>query len=352
MVPALNVFKGRHSVRDFLDPGKHPYLPLVEIPPQLNPFLADRVRIFAKLMTFSPLGNVKALPAFNMLRAAYRRGELDDVSTAVENSSGNTVSSVAIAARQFGLPTTRSLVPQEISWHKLLMLLFFDIEPIVNTEPPDPDASDPRSGVFKARELGKRQGWINPGQYANEDNPKAHQKWTARQIWQQTQGKISVFSAGLGTTGTVIGNSRYLKRKKRGVQIVGVMREDGHYVPGVRTQNLLRLISFDWKAHVDAIERVETVDSYRRSLELSRNGIVVGPSAGFALAGLLHYLRRRKSDGSLDALRETNGEVHCVFICPDSPIPYLEEYFKYLDESDFPPIQNEALLLNKPGQKA
>ena len=94
--------------------------------------------------------------------------------------------------------------------------------------------------------------------------------------------------------------------------------------------------------------RIEIADSYRRSLELSRTGIVVGPSAGFALAGLLQYLRRRKSDGSLGALRESNGGIHCVFICPDSPIPYLEEYFKYLDESDFPSIRDEALLLNKP----
>jgi cysteine synthase len=348
MKSALNVFTGRHSVRNFLDPGKHPYLPLVEIPPELNPFLADRVRIHAKLMTFSPLGNIKALAGFNMMREAHARGELEGVKRAVENSSGNTVSAVALAARQFGVPSTRSFVPHEISWHKLLMLLFFDVEPIVNTEPAEPDPSDARSGVNKARKLGRRKGWINPGQYENEGNPKAHQKWTARQIWQQTQGKIGVFSAGLGTTGTVIGNSRYLKRKKRGVQIVGVMRKEGNYVPGVRTQNLLRLIRFDWRAHVDSIERIGTVESYRRSLELSRQGIIAGPSSGFALAGLLQYLQRRKSEGSLDALRESNGEVHCVFICCDSPTPYLDEYFKYLGKSDFPRIHNESLLLNKP----
>ncbi len=262
MKTMMNVFKGRHAVRDFLDPGKHPYLPLVELPPELNPFLADRVRIHAKLMTFTPLGNIKALAGFNMLREADRRGELEGIKHAVENSSGN----------------------------------------------------------------------------------------TARQIWQQTEGRIGVFSAGLGTTGTLIGNSRYLKRKKRSVQVVGVMREDGNYVPGVRTRNLLRLIRFDWRAHVDSVERIGTVDSYRRSLELSRRGIVVGPSSGFALAGLLQYLQRRKDEISLDALREPNGEVHCVFICCDGPVPYLDEYFKYLDASDFPPIHNESLLLNKPGQ--
>jgi cysteine synthase len=344
----LNVFKGPNAVRDFLDPGKQPYLPLVEIPHTLNPFAGDRVRIFAKLMSISPLANVKAVPAYNMMREHYRRGDLDGVTRVVESSSGNTVLSIALAARQFGVEKTLSFVPHEISWHKLLMLLFFGVEPIVNQEPPHPDAKDPRSGVCKARKRGKRKGWINPGQYDNPDNPMAHQKWTARQIWEQTGGRISVFCAGLGTTGTVVGNARYLKRKKPSVQIVAAMREDGHYVPGVRTRGLLRLIGFDWERQVDDIQKVTTTDAYRNSLQLSRRGIVVGPSAGFALAGLLQYLVEKKKAGALDSLRERNGEIQCVFICPDSPIPYLDEYPKYLKASDFPAIHNEELLINRP----
>ncbi len=75
---------------------------------------------------------------------------------------------------------------------------------------------------------------------------------------------------------------------------------------------------------------------------------MVGPSAGFALAGLLQYLREKKKSGALDGLRERNGEIQCVFICPDSPIPYLDEYFKYLQALEFPTIQNEELLINRP----
>ncbi len=348
MPPTLNVFKGPNAVRNFLDPGRQPYLPLVEIPDALNPFAGDRVRIFAKLMSISPLANVKALPAYNMMREHYRRGELDGVTRVVESSSGNTVLSIALAARQFGVEKILSFVSHEISWHKLLMLLFFGVEPIVNQEPSHPDVSDPRSGVYKARKRGKRKGWINPGQYDNPDNPKSHQKWTAKQIWEQTGGRISVFCAGLGTTGTVVGNARYLKRKKSSVQIVGVMREDSSYVPGVRTRGLLRLIGFDWERQVDDIQKVTTAVAYRNSLQLSRRGIVVGPSAGFALAGLLQYLREKKKSGALDGLRERNGEIQCVFICPDSPIPYLDEYFKYLQVSEFPAIQNEELLTKKP----
>jgi len=228
------------------------------------------------------------------------------------------------------------------------MLQFFGVEPIVNHEPRHPASDDPKSGVIKARRQGQRKGWINPGQYANPDNPKAHQKWTGKQIWEQTGGRLSVFCAGLGTTGTIVGNARYLKRKKRSLQIVGALLEEESYVPGVRTRSHLRLTGFGWEHYVDDTRIVTTVDSYRSSLALSRRGIVAGPSAGLALSGLLQYLEARKQRGTLDDLREHNGEIQCVFICPDSPIPYLDEYFKYLDPSDFPGIQNEDLLTNKP----
>ena len=344
----MNVFEGPDALRDFLNPGKHPNLPLVELPAKLNPFAADNVRIFAKCMNMLPLGNVKSVPAFNMIREKYRQGELEDVERIVENSSGNTVSSMALVARQFGIDQTQSYVPAEISWNKLLMLLFFGIEPIVNVEPTDPSEADPQSGVYKAKKDGEETEAINPGQYHNEDNPGAHEKWTAQQIWEQTDGNIDIFCAGLGTTGTIIGNSRFLKSKKESLQVVGAMRAPDQYVPGVRTEKLLKLVGFDWHKYVDSIERVETTVSYQLSLELSRQGIVVGPSSGLALAGLLQYLTGLQTN-KLEELRDKqSGDVVCVFLCPDGPLPYLDEYFKYLDSSHFPAIQNEEVMLNKP----
>ncbi len=349
MANHLNVFEGPAAVRDLLDPGRLPYLPLVELPAELNPFAGDKVRIFAKLMTLSPLGNVKAVPAFNMIAEMHRRGELAGVRRIVENSSGNTVSSLALVGRQFGVDETKSYVSAEISWHKLLMLLFFGVEPMVNVEPANPSETDPESGIYKAKKDGESEEALNPGQYDNEDNPKAHEKWTAQQIWEQTGGDINIFCAGLGTTGTVIGNSRFLKGKKPSLRVVGVMRAPDNYVPGVRTEKLLKLIGFDWHKHVDVIERIETADSYRLSLDMSRRGIIVGPSSGFALAGLLQYLGDLKGKNALDEVRdEESGDVVCVFPCPDGPMPYLDEYFKYLDGSHFPPIRNEAALLNRP----
>jgi cysteine synthase len=347
MTTHLNVFSGEHALRDLMNPGKQPYLPLVEVPGALNPFSGDRVRIFAKLMTFTTLHNVKAIPGFNMVAAAHERGELGGVHTAVENSSGNTVSAIAVAARLFGIETTKAIVPEEISRQKLRLLRFFGITPIVNREPDDPGPEDPTSGIYRAREMGRQDGWFNPGQYHNPDNPEAHRKWIGPQIWEQTGGEVGVFCGALGTTGTIIGNSEYLKGKRDSVQVVGVMRAPGSYIPGPRTEARLRLVGLEWRPHVDAVTEAATPDSYATSLRLSRQGLFVGPSSGLALVGLLDYLDKRKSAGTLDELRNAEGDVVCVFVCPDTPIPYFDEYFRYVDESNFPQIVNEELLLGE-----
>ena len=103
MANNINVFEGKDSIKDYLNPGKLPYLPLVEIPKALNPFYGDGVRVFAKVMTFIGMHNVKAIPAYNMMAEHEKRGELEGVSNVIENSSGNTISALAAAARQFGI---------------------------------------------------------------------------------------------------------------------------------------------------------------------------------------------------------------------------------------------------------
>jgi cysteine synthase A len=346
--PTLNVFSGKDSVRDFMNPGKLAYLPLVEIPEGLNRFLVDGVRIFAKLMTFTSFHNVKVIPAFNMLAEAHERGELDGVTSLIENSSGNTIAALAVVARHFGVEDIRAIVPDEASWHKLQMLRFLGIAPIVNQEPAQPDREDPTSGIYKAKELGRRDDWVNPGQYTNPDNPRAHHKWTGPQIWDQTEGQICVFCDGLGTTGTIIGTSEYLKDENAEVQVLGVMRAPDNYVPGPRTKLLLRLIGFDWQPHVDSVTQATTAESYAMSMKLSRNGLYVGPSSGLSLVGLFKYLEERKESHRLDELRNADGDIVCVFICPDTPMPYFDEYFEYLDDSNFPQITNRELLKNNP----
>lgn len=336
---ARNVFEGDTSLTDFLNPDNGPYTPLVEIPKHINPFHKNGVRVFAKLMNTLPLANVKSLPALNMLLEAKNKGSLENVDTIIENSSGNTVLSLAVIARLFGINTTKAVVSHEVSKGKLNLLRFLGTEIIVNEEPICPDPNDKTSGIYKSKQWARENNWFNPGQYDNEDNPNAHYKWTAPQIWEQTNGKIDILSVGLGTTGSVVGLGTYLKEKKEQIEIVGVSRIANNPVPGVRTNNLLREIAFDWSKNVDHQEEVGTVESFRLSLELCRAGILVGPSSGFALKGLYNYLEKQ------DVL-EIKEKV-AVFICPDSPLPYIDEYFEFLETSDFPSIENEHLLKNK-----
>ncbi len=326
-------------MKDFLDP-RSTVTPLIELPGSLNPLAKDNIRIFAKRMDLLPLGNVKSLPAFHMLKAA----QLDGIHTLIENSSGNTVASLAILGRLFGVPQTKALVSNEVSRGKLALLRLFGVEVIVKDEPICPDPNDPESGIYQAKRMGLTEGWFNPSQYENEANPTAHYVSTGPQLWEQLEGTLTIFCAGLGTTGTLVGTGSYLKEQSPSVLTVGVVRSPNNQVPGVRTENLLRETAFDWREVADAVELIGTRDAYLQSLKLCREGLLVGPSSGFALAGLLQFLFKQQENGGLDALRNGNGDVVAVFICCDSPFPYLDEYFEYLGDECFPPIQNTELL--------
>ncbi len=334
----LNTFEGNTAVLDFLNPDNAPYVPLVEIPDHVNPYRKDGIRVFAKLMNALPLANIKSLPAYNMLAEKKKNGNLEGIDTIIENSSGNTVFSLAVIAKLMGIHHTKGICSHQVSIGKLNLLRFLGTEVIVNEEPICPDPNDPTSGIYKAKLWSKENGWFNPGQYDNEANPEAHYKWTGPQIWEQTGGKVSLVSIGLGTTGSVVGIGTYLKEKNPGVEIVGVSRIANNPVPGVRTHNLLQEIAFDWKSILDHQEEVGTSESFKMSMELCRSGLFVGPSSGFALVGLFNHLSKQK---------RTNEEKIAVFVCPDSPFPYIDEYFQYLDPSAFPKIENEHLLREK-----
>lgn len=134
-----------------------------------------------------------------------------------------------------------------------------------------------------------------------------------------------VFCAGLGTTGTILGVGSYLKKRSKNITIIGVTRSSNNPVPGVRTPNLLREIAFDWQKVTDHMEEIGTKESFAESLKLCRDGLMVGPSSGFALAGLFSFLSKQKVSNNLDKLRNKNGKIVAVFFCPDSPLPYLNE---------------------------
>jgi cysteine synthase len=327
---SLNVYEGPTATRDFLDPTNYQPTPLVELPDGLNPFREEGIRIFAKLMYLLPPLSIKSLPALHMLMQAEGSGELDGVDMIVENSSGNTAFSLAIAAKSFGVRQVIAMVPWDIAPGILDLLRLSGAEPrLMRDAPGEP------SGIRKARDMGREKGVFNPGQYDNENNPAAYEKWMAPELWEQTKGKMSVFLAGMGTTGTLVGASRYFRRQESPSTIVGAICQAGHAVPGVRTEARLKEIAFDWRTAADCIVEVATKSSFKSSLELCRAGLIAGPSSGFALAGLLQFLRMKADVGGLDSLRNADGSVVAAFVCPDTPLPYLDKYSTHLDASDF-----------------
>jgi len=326
----MNVFDGPNGLREFLDPRNSPPLPLVELPEDLNPFRKLGVRIHAKLMYLLPLLTIKALPALSMLLEAESRGILKDVHTIVENSSGNTALSLAVLARIFGIRHIVAMVPWDIAPGKLDLLRVCGVDFQLQRESPDSP-----SGIELARHFGNQPGHFSPGQYDNDANPRIYEELLAPEIWEQTKSKLTVFAVGLGTTGTLVGASRYFRRQAQPVTMVGVICQPGSAVPGVRTEAKLREIEFNWQEAADSIVEAGTKESFRRSLALCRAGLMAGPSSGFALAGLLKYLQEKSETIGLDSLRNNDGEVRAVFICGDTPLPYLDKYSTHLEASDF-----------------
>jgi cysteine synthase len=326
----LNVFSGPDSIREFLNPENCAPTPLVELPPRLNPFHQSEIRIFAKLGYLTPLLNIKQLSVFNMLQEAEEDGHLDGVHTIVESSSGNTGFSLAVMARLFGIDRVIAYVPFDIAPGKLDMLRLVGAQPYLTRGAPEET-----TGIQLAKESASKPGFFSLSQYENENNPKASEKWLAPEIWRQTGGKITVFGAGLGTTGTILGAAKHFRECPRKVTVVGAICAPNEAVPGVRSAAKLKEISFEWASVPDAVLEVKARESFKESLELCRSGIVAGPSSGFALAGLLHYFESCQSEPELDKLRNEDGEVVAAFVCGDTPLPYLDKYSTYLEAFEF-----------------
>ncbi len=317
-----NVFSGADALKNFLNPDRNVPLPLVELPNRLNPFADQKVRVFAKLMYLLPLLNSKSLPVLNMMLDSSDK--LGGVHTIVENSSGNTAFSLAIMAPLFGIQAVRAMVPLDIAPGKLELLRLSGAD----VRFPEKGAS----GIATARKMGKAKGFLNLDQYSNKANVAAHAKWTAKQVWEQVEGQLTVFCAGLGTTGTALGAVQYFRQRRARVTVVGVYCLPNNAVPGVRSMEGLAEISFNWRSEISHPVGVGTKESFKKSLDLCRAGLLAGPSSGFAYAGLLHFL---KEQPRLDSFRNQKGEVVCTFVCPDTPFPYLDKYSTILDPSDF-----------------
>jgi cysteine synthase len=323
-----SVFAGPNAKEDYINPENHPTTPLIEIIDEtLNPFFKNNVRIFAKDLRLAPLGQVKSGTMHEMYFDAKKKKEFNMSETLYEATSGNTGAALSLFSDKQTIIYVNDSTPEE----KIRILQLFGANVVIAN-----------NGIELARENSSKKNNYNLDQYDNKSNPTFFERVIGPQIWNQTNGTITLFCTGLGTTGTMIGISSYLKNQNSKIKTVGVIVREGDSVPGVRTKKRLEEISLPWEQTVDQTQIVTAHDSYQKSLELIRKTMIVaGPSSGFALQGLLQELTNMKNNNKLDDIRNENEEIIAVFPILDGPLLYINDYFKHLDSSLFKKVHKE-----------
>jgi len=243
-------------------------------------------RVFAKLEGDNPAGSVKDRPAANMILEALNRGDIKPGDRLIEATSGNTGIALAMVAATVGLKL-RLLMPDNMTEERKALMTAYGAELQLVTED---------EGMEFARDsalLQERQGeGLVLNQFANPDNPAAHYNTTGPEIWEATNGEITHFVSSMGTTGTIMGVSRYLKEKRPDIQIIGVQPKEGSSIPGIRRWPEAYLPKIFEPERVDRIIDVHQRDAENTTRELARTeGILAGVSSGGALCACQELLR-------------------------------------------------------------
>lgn len=319
-----NVFSGKNAILDYLTPGSTGPAPLVELPPHLNPFYKDGVRIYVKLMQTVPLANIKSLPSFYML-SSLSPAERKKIKHLVEYSSGNTVMSLAILSRHFGIPNMHAIITPDVPKNKQNFLRLVGADLIISHGAPSPEVFGTSGGIWDAKEMGKKEGWHNFNQYTHPANPKASFNIIGKEIAKQLGG-LGFFCASLGTGGTILGAAQYLKKKFPGLYVLGTSIERGSAIPGPRGEDAVKKLGLPWEIVVDEELPISTKPAFEYSLKLIREGLFVGPSTGMQMAGTIQKLAQMKKKGQLKKMKNKN----VVFVACDTMYPYIEDYFSAL----------------------
>jgi cysteine synthase B len=239
--------------------------------------------ILAKLEGNNPAGSVKDRPALSMVMHAEARGEIKPGDTLIEATSGNTGIALAMAAAMRGYRMIL-VMPENQSVERRQTMRAFGAELVLT--PTSGGMEMARDIADKMRDEGKG---IILDQFANPDNPLAHYEGTGPEIWEQTGGRVSHFVSSMGTTGTIMGTSRFLKEKNPEVQIVGCEPEEGSQIPGIRKWPEAYLPKIFERPRVDRVERVSQAEAEEMTRRLAREeGIFAGISSG----GSMHVALR------------------------------------------------------------
>ena len=235
--------------------------------------------ILAKLEGNNPAGSVKDRPALSMIRRAELRGDIKPGDTLIEATSGNTGIALAMAAAMGGYKMIL-VMPENQSIERRQTMRAFGAELVLT--PKDGGMELARDVAEKVRDEGRG---IILDQFANADNPLAHYEGTGPEIWRETEGRITHFISSMGTTGTIMGVSRFLKEQSSAVCIVGCQPEQGSQIPGIRKWPEAYLPKIFDRTRVDRVESVSQGDAEEMTRRLAREeGIFAGISSGGAMA--------------------------------------------------------------------
>ena len=273
--------------------------PLVEIK-KLNP--NSKVRIFGKLEGNNPGASVKDRAALNMIKSALDRGEINKTTKLVEATSGNTGIALAMIACLFDLEI-ELVMPANSTRERTLTMEAYGAKVTL------------LESIEVCRDYAEEKG-ITPGyfllnQFANPDNYLAHYKTTGPEIWRDTEGTITHFVSAMGTTGTIMGNSTYLKEKNKNIQIIGCQPTEGSSIPGIRRWPTAYLPKIFDATKVDRVMDIAETDAIEMARKFAKvEGVFAGMSSGGALFASLK-LAQELEEGTI------------VFICCDRGDRYL-----------------------------
>jgi len=238
--------------------------------------------VLVKLEGNNPAGSVKDRPALSMIRHAEARGEIRPGDTLIEATSGNTGIALAMVAATKGYRMVL-VMPEHMSVERRAVMKAFGAEIILVSKAASMEGARDLALEMQASGKGKVLD-----QFSNPDNPRAHYEGTGPEIWHDTQGGITHFVSAMGTTGTIMGTSRYLKERNPAIEIVGVTPAEGSSIPGIRRWPESYLPSIFDASSVDRTIEVTQADAEQTTLALAaREGIFAGISSGGAVAAAL-----------------------------------------------------------------
>jgi len=256
--------------------------PLIE---SKNLFSKENVRLFLKMEGHNPGGSVKDRPAYNMIKAALERGDIKKGDHLVEATSGNTGIALALIANCMGLKMSL-IMPENSTEERVKTMRAYGAEVILTSA--DDGIEGSRDLAFKLRD---ESGYTLLNQFGNDDNWQAHYKTTGPEIWKDTEGEITHFVSAMGTTGTIMGVSTYLKEQNRNVQIVGAQPKDGSSIPGIRKWPKEYVPTIFNPSKVDKVIEVSEKEAAAMSVRLAKEeGVFAGMSSGGSVASALKLI--------------------------------------------------------------